>query len=97
MINLINVKRFCKDDISKIENYDKAVADTTQSWVCHHRLEIHSDYTNSVHSLKLMNLYYNRPAEELIFLIRTEHSKLHANNRSRNEIKHGKHLPYGRR
>lgn len=29
-----------------------------------------------------MNLYYNRPAEELIFLTRSEHLTLHHNNRS---------------
>jgi hypothetical protein len=29
MINEISAKRFCKDDISLIENYDKAIADKT--------------------------------------------------------------------
>ena len=40
MINEHNAKKFCKEDISKIENYDKAIADTTQVWDCHHRTEI---------------------------------------------------------
>lgn len=32
---------FCRDDLSKIENYDKAMADSAQTWDCHHRLETH--------------------------------------------------------
>lgn len=94
MISKLYACKFCKDDISKIENYDKAVADTTQTWVIHHRLEIHSDYTNSREELKMMNLYYNRPVEELIFLTRSEHVKLH---RTTKQYKHGKRLRYGRR
>ena len=31
MINVKNVKRFCKDDISKIENYDTAIAETLKN------------------------------------------------------------------
>lgn len=71
------VKTFCCGDITKIENYDKAINDTTQTWHCHHRLEIHEDYRNSMGDLILMNLYYNRPPEELIFLTPKEHSNLH--------------------
>lgn len=37
MINEFNVNAFCCEDISKIENYDKAVADKTQTWHCHHK------------------------------------------------------------
>ena len=40
MINEYNAHRFCRDDISKIENYDKAINDTTQTWEIHHRLEL---------------------------------------------------------
>ena len=36
MINLTKVKRFCKD-YTKIENYEEAVKDTTQTWHCHHK------------------------------------------------------------
>lgn len=35
MINEKNAKSFCKDDLSLIENYDLAIADTTQTWICH--------------------------------------------------------------
>lgn len=32
-----HAKLWCCEDISKIENYDKAIADKTQTWVCHHK------------------------------------------------------------
>ena len=37
MIDKKRAIKYCRDDISLIENYDKAVSDTTQSWHCHHR------------------------------------------------------------
>ena len=73
MIYLKNVKKFCKDDISLIENYDKAIADKTQVWDCHHRKE--SQY--SAGELVDIGEYYNRPACELIFLTKSEHTRLH--------------------
>ena len=73
MINEINAKKFCKDDISLIENYDKAIADTTQTWECHHRRE--TIYSRS--GLKEIDEYYNRPACELIFLTPADHRRLH--------------------
>jgi hypothetical protein len=72
-----NIEKLCTN-YKQIENYEKAIADTEQTWHCHHRLEIHEDYTNSVKHLKMMNLYYNRPPEELIFLTSAEHSRLYA-------------------
>ena len=39
MINEIQAKKYCSDDISKIENYDKAIADKTQTWDCHQKSE----------------------------------------------------------
>ena len=73
MINLKNVKKFCRDDISMIENYDKAIADDTQVWDCHHRRET----IYSVKDLQDIGEYYNRPACELIFLTKSEHTRLH--------------------
>ena len=73
MINLKNVKKFCKDDFSLIENYDKAIADDTQVWDCHHRRET----IYSVKDLQDIGEYYNRPACELIFLTKSEHTRLH--------------------
>lgn len=82
MIKEESAYAFCIEDIKNIENYDKAMADTTQTWACHHRLEVHSDYANSMKDMKLMNLYYHRPAAELIFLPIEEHDLLHRSNRS---------------
>ena len=31
------VKKFCNEDISLIENYNKAISDSNQTWDCHHR------------------------------------------------------------
>lgn len=73
MISIGNVRRKCRDDISKIKNYDKAIADTTQTWECHHINEL----TFTAKELKKMNMYYNRPASELVFLTKAEHKKLH--------------------
>ena len=67
------IKKLCKDDISLIENYDKAIADNTQTWECHHRRE-------TIYSAKeLIDIgeYYNRPACELIFLTPANHRRLH--------------------
>lgn len=76
------VIEYCREDISLIENYDKAIADTTKTWECHHRLEIQEGKTYSMKELKALRLYYMRPACELIFLTKADHSRLHAKNRS---------------
>lgn len=65
----------CCEDISLIENYEKAMSDTSQKWVCHHRLE--TELNKSRQELKDLNLYYNRPASELIFMPYGEHSRIH--------------------
>ena len=73
MICFEKVKSYCKDDISLIENFDKAVADKEQTWDCHHRREI----TTSKKELIKLGEYYSRPASELIFLTHSEHIALH--------------------
>ena len=73
MIDKKRAIKYCKDDISLIENYDKAIADTTQMWHCHHRRET----VLSRKDLKEIGEYYNRPACELIFLTPNEHHRLH--------------------
>lgn len=73
MINVKKVKCYCKDDISLIENYDKAINDNLQTWQCHHRRE--TIYSKS--DLIEIGEYYNRPAIELIFLTPKEHISLH--------------------
>ena len=79
MINEYNAHRFCRDDISKIENYDKAINDTTQTWEIHHRLELtlEGEFALSSEQLKMHDMYYNRPYYELIFLTPAEHRSIH--------------------
>lgn len=85
MINEKSAKAYCCDDLSLIENYDKAVADTTQTWHCHHRGEILPCGRFSIADLKKFGLYYKRPASELIFLTKAEHIRLHKTGVLRND------------
>lgn len=77
MICYRTVKRFCNDNIEEIENYAEAIADKESTWDCHHKMELHSDYKNTLKEMKMMNLYYNRPANELVFLKHEDHISLH--------------------
>ena len=72
MINLTSVKQFCKD-YTKIENYEEAVNDQSQVWVCHHILgEILSREQLLDH-----DFYYDVPPCMLKFVTRAEHNILH--------------------
>ena len=84
MINERRVRKYCRDELSKIENYDKAIADKTTTWHLHHRLELTLDGEPAltVAQLKMHDMYYNRPYYELIFLTPTEHRRLHSMNMS---------------
>jgi hypothetical protein len=74
------------EEIEQIENYEIAKKDNFNGWNIHHRLETH----NSDGEKRLVNLsrdelialevYYNRPANELIFLTASEHQKIHHNH-----------------
>ena len=83
-------KHYCKD-YENIENYDKAAADNFKGWECHHRLETHNsdgerrlvDITRD--ELKALDMYYNRPSSELIFLPTSEHQFLHQKGKKRSE------------
>lgn len=83
MISIEGIKEYCNGDITKIENYELAVADNTKIWRCHHRLETHNSDGEKrlVHirreELEALDMYYNRPPEEFIFLTNSEHTKLH--------------------
>lgn len=74
-----NFKRYCKN-YQDIENYEKAKVDDFVGWECHHRLETHTpdgkrrEVDIGYKELKALGLYYNRPAEELIFLTTREHN-----------------------
>lgn len=76
------VIKFCCEDISKIENYDKAIADPERVWHCHHRFELFWWFVSFAEDLKKQGLYYDRPASELIFLTNNDHMKLHQKNRT---------------
>ena len=74
-----NFKRYCKN-YQDIENYEAAKKDDFVGWHCHHRLETHTpdgkrrDVDIGYKELKALGMYYNRPAEELIFLTTREHN-----------------------
>lgn len=65
-------EKFCKD-YEKIENYEKAKKDNFKGWCCHHRKGVDIP----TEELQVLDMYYNRPPEELIFLTRSEHITLH--------------------
>ena len=79
MINKNTVKLYCRDDISKIENYEQAINDKENMWVCHHRLEltINDEQAHTKEELIRFGMYYHRPYFELIFMKRGEHTTLH--------------------
>ena len=78
------VNKFCINDLQNIENFYKALNDRTQTWHCHHRFETHNSDGKmrtvelTKEELKALDMYYNRPAEELIFLTPKEHRILHS-------------------
>ena len=85
MIDTRSARRFCRDDIIKVENYDKAIADTTQTWHLHHRDEVRILPSGMVARRSREELienwrYYSCPANELIFLTSSDHKKLHSRN-----------------
>ena len=82
MIRIASAKSFCRDDYTKIENYKEAVNDNTQTWELHHRNEFTFDgkFAHTAKELKEMNMYFKRPANELIFLTPSEHRRMHNMN-----------------
>ena len=72
------LEKYCSE-YTKIENYEEAVKSPLK-YDLHHRLEISEHKSKS--DLIEENLYYNRPAEELIFLEHGEHVRLHKANLS---------------
>ena len=94
--DLTDIYKYCEGDISKIENFDKAILDrsdlnTHSNWVCHHRLETHNlDGTRREQQLgrddlMALDLYYHRPPSELIFLTKEEHNRVHTEGRRLSE------------
>ena len=75
-------ERYCKD-YKNIENYEAAKKDAFKGWDCHHILETSTSdgkrrlVNITQKELIALGMYYNRPAEELIFLTKSEHKLLH--------------------
>ena len=81
MIDEKVARKYCKEDISKIKNYELAIADTTQTWVCHHILgEIITRQQLLEH-----DFYYDVPACMLKFVTRAEHTRLHKRGKHHSE------------
>ena len=77
MINLQKVKPVCKS-YQEIPHYEEAVA-STEMWCCHHLLgEVHSKEYLIEHGL-----YYDRPANEFVFVSKIEHNKIHHTGKTR--------------
>ena len=69
---------YCCEPLELVENYQQAEAEKFKGWCIHHRLEIKPDGTRvSVQELKDKNLYFHRPASELVFMKVCEHMTLH--------------------
>ena len=79
MISEFYAKRYCSEDVSLIENYHEAIADQTKMWDIHHRRECDENGQTLFTKKQLieMNLYFERPASELIFVTKSVHKKLH--------------------
>lgn len=75
MISEGQAREYCYQDISLIENYKLAIADKTQVWHCHHRVE--TIMNCRAEELKAKGAYWKRPAHELIFLTNKEHTHIH--------------------
>lgn len=72
-----NCNCFCRNP-ELIENYEKAIADATQTWECHHRMEKYFPRK----TLIAIGWYWDCEPEELIFLTRAEHNSLHKKGHS---------------
>ena len=72
MINEKYAKGYCSEDVSLIENYQQALSDEKRMWEIHHRRECDENGKTLFTRTQLidMNLYFKRPASELIFVTR---------------------------
>lgn len=80
-----NYRCYCRHP-ELIENYDKAIADTTQTWEVHHRKE---EFYSRKELIELGE-YFDVPPEELIFLTVSEHSKIDSCHKRISEVMKGK-------
>ena len=80
MISIEKVSKFCKD-YTQIENYEDAVNDKSQVWVCHHIL---GEILTS-EQLKDHDFYYDVPPCMLKFVTRAEHARIHMSGKKFSE------------
>ena len=75
-----NVNIYCKEP-ELIENYDKAISDKDEMWICHHKLE----QVFTLAELKRAGWYFDRKPQEFIFIRRSEHdgnTKIHISHKN---------------
>ena len=74
-------------EIEKVENYEKAKLDNFLGWNIHHRLETHTSegikrlVQITKEELIALDMYFDRPANELIYLTIPEHTSVHCKGR----------------
>ena len=74
--------KYCREDLSLVENYAEAMADHTQVWHVHHRDEIRvlpsgMIVRRSIQDLIDADRYYKCPENELIFVTPAMHNTIH--------------------
>ena len=80
MINIAFVEKYCKE-YNQIENYEEAINDNTQMWVCHHIL----GETLTTDQLIAHEFYYDVPPCMLKFVTRAEHCRIHNKGKAKSE------------
>jgi hypothetical protein len=65
--------RYCRESIENIKGYKEALI-SNEKYNCHHINEL----TFTKDELIKMNMYYHRPASELVIIKAIEHIRLHA-------------------
>lgn len=79
-MRIYSMQRYVRNsDLERIENYELAKADNFKGWDIHHRLEftINGEYAHTKEELIRMNMYYDRPYFELIFMKTKDHHRIH--------------------
>lgn len=71
-LNLINWSNYCREPIENIKGYNEALNNPGR-YDCHHINEL----TFTKDQLKKMNMYYHRPASELVIMSHSEHRRWH--------------------
>ena len=72
MVNVRHAEKYCCEDISLIENYNKAVA-SNEKWDVHHKLGLWFKKQWLIDN----GFYYDQRSEMLVFIKHDEHRILH--------------------